>query len=247
MTKSLARGMERIERAIGRLSARLPDAFRVRLAHWTNAHRRFVSRRDAWDLAAASQFALLTLLGLRQGHALLEVGCGSLRAGRLFLVYLDPGRYFAIEPERWLVEAAIRNEIGSDLVRLKRPTFDHRRDFELAAFGRRFDFALAGSVFSHATLPQIRACLAEVGRALAPDGLFVASFVEASADAEATDWVYPGRVGYTLTTLHAAAAAAGLDCERLDWPYDFGEGEQSWLLFARAARETGTKTAEATA
>jgi SAM-dependent methyltransferase len=221
-----------IDRLLGRLSAQLPDALRVQLSRVTRAHRRFVSRPGSFDLAAASQFDLLTLLGLREHHLLLEIGCGSLRSGRLFLVYLEPGRYHAVEPERWLVEAAIENEIGRDLVRLKRPVFEHGRDFRLDVFGKRFDYIVAGSVFSHAAPAQIRACLGEAARVLAPDGLFLASWLEGPSDSTSDAWVYPERVAYTEETLRRVAAEAGLDCARLDWPYDFGAGDQRWLAFA---------------
>src|SRR5438128_572554 len=50
------------------------------------------------DLAAAFQFNLLTRLGLREEDYLLDIGCGALRAGRLFITYLLPGRYFGVEP-----------------------------------------------------------------------------------------------------------------------------------------------------
>jgi SAM-dependent methyltransferase len=224
-----------IDRLLGRLSAQLPDAVRAQLARLTRAHRKFVARPGSFDLAAASQFALLALLGLREHHHLLEIGCGSLRAGRLFLVYLEPGRYHAVEPERWLIDAAIDNEIGRDLVRLKRPVFDHGRDFRFGVFGRKFDFVVAGSVFSHAAPAQIRACLGEAARVLAPDGLFLASWLEGPSDSTNEEWIYPERAAYTAAFLRRAAAEAGLDCVRLDWPYDFGAGEQSWLAFALPA------------
>jgi SAM-dependent methyltransferase len=227
-----------LERILGRLGAQLPAAFRVFLAQWTRSHRRFVTRPDAFDLAAASQFNLLTLLGLREDHTLLDVGCGSLRAGRLFIVYLNPGNYFAIEPERWLVEAAIANEIGRDLFRLKRPTIVHRDDFRLSALARRFDFAIAGSIFSHAAPSQIEECLREVVTVLADGGLFLASFNEAEDDHVGTQWTYPGGVRYRFETMREMAFVAGLSCERVGYPYDFGEGEQTWLAFARVpARE----------
>ena len=229
--------MRRLDRLLGRLSARLPDRFRVFAARYTGAHRKFVARSDNWDLSAASQFGLLALLGLRAEHSLLEVGCGSLRVGRLLIVYLEPGCYFAIEPERWLVEAAIEHELGRDLVRLKRPTFDAGRDFRLTVFGRRFDFVLAGSVLAHAAPSQIRACLAEARGALAAEGLFVASFLEAETDHAGESWVYPGRAGYRFETLRAMAAEAGLDCERLGWLHDFGAGNQTWVAFAAAERD----------
>jgi SAM-dependent methyltransferase len=224
---------------LGRLSAHLPDALRVQLSRVTRAHRRFVSRPGCFDLAAASQFGLLTHLGLREHHHLLEIGCGSLRSGRLFLVYLEPGRYHAVEPERWLVNAAIENEIGRDLVRLKQPRFDHGTEFELGVFGRTFDFIVAGSIFSHAAPAQIVGCLGQVARVLAPDGVFVASWLEGEADSTTDRWVYPERVAYTEGFLRDAATRSGLDCVRLDWPYDFGTGQQRWLAFSLAADGAG--------
>ena len=38
---------------------------------------------DNYDLVGAMQFNLLTALGLREYHKFLDIGCGSLRAGRL--------------------------------------------------------------------------------------------------------------------------------------------------------------------
>jgi hypothetical protein len=51
-------------------------------------HRAFVGQPQRYDVAAASQFALLFLLGLREHHRVLDFGCGSLRLGRLLIPYL---------------------------------------------------------------------------------------------------------------------------------------------------------------
>src|SRR6476620_11634010 len=83
-------------------------------------YRAFIGATQTYDIFAYMQFSLMTLLGLRQEHTLLDIGCGSLRAGKLFLVYLLPGRYFGIEPEQWLVEEGIEKEIGSELAGRKR-------------------------------------------------------------------------------------------------------------------------------
>ena len=46
-------------------------------------YRAFVDFPGRYDVgAAAMQFSLLTALGLREDHSLLDIGCGSLRAGR---------------------------------------------------------------------------------------------------------------------------------------------------------------------
>ena len=64
-------------------------------------------RAENYDLSSALQFSLLTSLGLRENHTLLDIGCGSLRGGRLALMYLLPEHYYGIEPEQWLIEEGI--------------------------------------------------------------------------------------------------------------------------------------------
>lgn len=211
------------------LARLLPAGFRAYLAGRSGSHRSFVGPSDLYDVAGASQFGLLTLLGLREDHCLLDIGCGSLRAGRLFIAYLKPGRYFGIEPRQWLVEAAIQNEIGRDLVRLKRPVFRYSDDFQFRSFRRRFDFILAGSVFSHAAQSQIRTCLDEVREVMMPQGMFLSSFMEGPTSHEGETWVYPDVVTYTYERLHDLAQERGLTCERVDWPYVYAMGSQKWL------------------
>ena len=116
------------------------------LATGARHYRAFVGPPDDYDLLGALQFSLLTALGLREHHYLLDIGCGSLRAGRLFIPYLLPERYFAIEPERWLIDEGIRLEIGQAQVDIKKPTFSQESDFTLSCFGRSFDFLMAQSI-----------------------------------------------------------------------------------------------------
>src|SRR5689334_4713646 len=86
-------------------------------------YRAYVGPPEDYDLIAAMTFNLLTTLGLRQHHSLLDIGCGSLRVGRLLIPYLNRAKYFGVEPNKWLVEEGIRRELGQSLVDVKRPTF----------------------------------------------------------------------------------------------------------------------------
>ena len=61
-------------------------------------YRAYVGPPEDYDLIAAMTFNLLTTLGLRQHHSLLDIGCGSLRIGRLLIPYLNRGKYFGVEP-----------------------------------------------------------------------------------------------------------------------------------------------------
>lgn len=189
-------------------------------------YRAFVGPTGKFDLVSAMQFNLLTSLGLREHHCLLDIGCGSLRAARLFIPYLLPGRYFGVEPERWLVEEGIRHELGRDLFRIKRPSFLYDESFRFGAFGRTFDFLLAQSVFSHAATAQIAACLREARRVMQPSSIFAATFVSGDCDYAGDEWVYPGVVTYRLDRIVELAADAGLACERLEWSHPNG---QTWV------------------
>ncbi len=213
-----------------RLSRVLPDGFRTWLAARTGSHRAYVAPTYKYDVAAASQFNLLTLLGLREDHALLDIGCGALRAGRLFLVYLQPERYFGVEPNRWLVEAAIEGEVGQDLVALKRPVFHYAGDFSLHVFGRTFDFLLAHSIFTHAAPAQIRTCLEEARGVMTPSSLFLATYTPGDESYEGDAWVYPGEVAYRPERIRGMAEEEGLTCEEVGWPHP--TGRQRWVAFA---------------
>jgi SAM-dependent methyltransferase len=189
-------------------------------------YRRQVGPPQRYDLVAAMQFNLLTTLGLREEHYLLDVGCGSLRGGRLFIPYLLAGRYFGIEPDQALVEEGLDRELGRDILTVKEPSFEFRDDFRLSVFGRDFDFILAQSIFSHATAGQIHTCLGEAAQVLRPGGTMAATFYEGEDNYDGDEWVFPGRVFYRFDFMTGAAQAAGLQAERIDWPHP---GLQNWL------------------
>jgi SAM-dependent methyltransferase len=130
----------------------------------------YVGPPAEYDAMAATQFRLLTTLGLREHHRLLNSGCGSLRVGRLLIPYLLPGNYHGIEPNSWLIEDAIAREIGHDQIRLKRSVFRANADFSSDGFGVAFDFIVAQSVFSHAGADLVAPALSGFRRNLAPGG-----------------------------------------------------------------------------
>jgi SAM-dependent methyltransferase len=192
-------------------------------------YRAYVGPPEDYDLIAAMTFNLLTTLGLRQHHSLLDVGCGSLRIGRLLIPYLNRGKYFGLEPHQWLVEAGIKHELGEEVVQIKRPTFFFT-DSPDALMQKRisFDFALAQSIFSHCGLDLIRGWLSATSRSLARDGALVATFLPDEKDSTKTGWVYPECVNYRSATLERAAAEANLRFQILDWKHP----RQTWALFA---------------
>jgi SAM-dependent methyltransferase len=194
-----------------------------------NHYMAYVGPPAQYDFMGATQFRLLCTLGLRANHSLLDFGCGSLRAGRLFLSYLDEGRYFGIEPNQWLIEDAISNEIGKDLIALKKPRFNHNSDFVTNVFSKQFDFILAQSIFSHAGSDLISTALRNFNESLNPNGLIAATFVDGNPDFDGSGWIYPGCVNYRSATVERFAEEAGLFVIKLPWYHP----RQTWYVLAR--------------
>ena len=198
------------------------------LAPGSAHYRAFVGPPQDYDLVSAMSFGLLTTLGLRQHHSLLDIGCGSLRIGRLLIPYLNAGKYFGIEPNEWLVAQGIEREVGMDQVRAKRPRFLYADSAEGLDEGDVFDFAVAQSVFSHCGLDLVDQWLRGVSDHLRHTGALVATFIADSSDFTGSGWVYPQCVGFTPSTIAQRAADAGLRLHILDWRHP----RQNWALFA---------------
>ncbi|MBN1794076.1 MAG: class I SAM-dependent methyltransferase [Candidatus Omnitrophica bacterium] len=190
-------------------------------------YKAFVGPVESYDLISAIQFNLLTSLGLRQEHYLLDIGCGSLRGGKLFIPYLLPGRYFGIEPEQWLIEEGIKNELGNDIISIKKPTFNNSRNFALSIFDKQFDFILAQSIFSHASSPQIEQCLSEARKVMKKSSIFAATFVEGAQNYTGKAWLYPNCTTYTLDYVTNLVEKSGLSCKPINWPHPT---LQRWIL-----------------
>ena len=196
----------------------------------------YVGPPEQYDFMGATQFRLLTTLGLREHNSLLDFGCGSLRAGRLFISYLLPGRYYGLEPNRWLVDAGIDAQIGRSMLELKRPTFLYHSDFSATRFGVTFDYILAQSIFSHSGREIIAKCFAEFKVCLAPKALVLATFAQPhqlneTGEYKGSGWIYPGCVAYREETILALAQKAGLAGRILPWFHP----RQTWFALAHSA------------
>jgi SAM-dependent methyltransferase len=192
-------------------------------------YRAYVGPPDRYDLVAAMTFNLLTTLGLRQHHSLLDVGCGSLRIGRLLIPYLNKDKYFGIEPNEWLVREGVRNEVGETLLQIKHPRFFFTDSpVVLNEMQARFDFAVAQSIFSHCGLDLITRWISFIANSLTPSGALIATFFPSETDNTKEGWIYPGCVSYKPDTLRKVATEAGLRFEILDWRHP----KQTWALFA---------------
>lgn len=197
-----------------------------------NHYMAYVGIPTQYPFMGATQFRLLCTLGLRANHSLLDFGCGSLRAGRLFISYLDERRYFGIEPNKWLIEDAIDHQVGKDMIRLKKPQFDYNSDFITDVFSQQFDFIMAQSIFSHAGRDLIRIALRHFKDSLKPNGLIAVTFIEGKSECDSDGWVYPSCVNYRPSTIRQFAKEAGLAVIRIPWYHP----RQTWYLLAKDRR-----------
>lgn len=148
-------------------------------------HRRGIG--GLWDELGQLQFQYLVDRGLEPQHHLLDVGCGALRGGWRFIEYLEPGHYYGID-RRWdLTEAGRDFELRPRGLVSKRPVLRELHHFEFDTLHRKFDYALAQSVFTHLTVNEIMRCLVQMDRALEPGGQFFATFYENDGDPREID------------------------------------------------------------
>lgn len=195
-------------------------------------YRAYVGPPKQYDFMGATQFALLFMLGLREEHDVLDVGCGSLRAGRLLLQFLMPGRYVGVEPNSWLWRNALSSEIGEDIARLKAPHFVEDDSFSLTEIGRAFDFVMFQSVLSHTGGDMFDRPLHQAAKVLKPRGQLLFTVLDESTHNfgrlkrgnAAPGWHYPTCVTYEQDDVLARCRAAGLHAEKLPWFHP----RQSW-------------------
>jgi SAM-dependent methyltransferase len=178
-------------------------------------HRAIVG--GLWDEMGQRQLDFLVGHGLRPEHYVLDVGCGSLRAGVKLIDYLEPGHYYGIDRDAELLRCGREYELSPDLL-AKAPILAHVGDFDFRRLARQFDVALAQSVFTHLPLNEIARCLVRVPAILEPRGVFYATFFENErglSNLEPLEWSTAD--GLVITTY----------LDRDPYHYDFGTFQ--WL------------------
>lgn len=133
---------------------------------------------DLWDEIGKLQFDFLVREGLQPHHALLDIGCGALRGGVHFVRYLDQGNYVGTDISEDLLRVGME-ELARQGLAGKDAMLIHDGDFYLDGLGKRIDYALAQSLFTHIPPLDITQCLCGVIDVLVPTGRFYATFLEA--------------------------------------------------------------------
>ncbi|HWA90050.1 MAG TPA: class I SAM-dependent methyltransferase [Rhizomicrobium sp.] len=193
------------------------------------------------DVGLFEEVGRHTLLSLQQNglaphHRLLDLGCGTLRLGYFLVRYLDPERYFGIEPTGHYLAAGLKHAIGMELRALKRPRFDRNRNFDFSVFGVAFDYVVARSIFSHASPAMIARVMDAFRGNTSDNAIMLASWRPTLPKHRGLDVVETEESGddwkfrrYRFEYLEAMARERGLVADR------FGEAfnGQVWLRLAR--------------
>ena len=132
-----------------------------------------------WDEIGDLQIGFLIEQGMKPGHRLLDIGCGSLRLGTRAVEYLDVERYFGSDLNQILIRAGYEHEL-TEAQQAKVPWshFGVNADFSFDFLLQPMDFAIAQSVFTHLPLNHLRRCLHNLAPHMARGGRFFATYFE---------------------------------------------------------------------
>jgi ABC-type polysaccharide/polyol phosphate transport system ATPase subunit len=130
-----------------------------------------------WSEEGAWVFDFLERQGLRPDQHVLDVGCGSLAAASHLLRYMAPRHYWGFERNMELYVAGVQIELPRAGVRAELGHFLSNDDFDLSK-APLFDMAIASSLFRRLPLNSVARAIANVVRALRPDGRFFATWAD---------------------------------------------------------------------
>ncbi len=210
------------------------DDLGLNLKPGDNHYRAYVGPPKDYDFISAMVFNLLTCIGLRQHHKVLDIGCGSLRNGRLLIPYLNRGNYIGIDPNKWLIDDGVKNEIGKDMVQIKKPIFSYSGSLKDFKEPLDLDYAIAQSIFSHTGIDLFEEWLSEVSGHLKDNGVLLATFLIDDKDNTENGWIYPGCVKFTPETVAKIASNHGLHFQILNWFHP----RQTWAAFYKNGYDT---------
>lgn len=206
-----------------------------------DAHRGAIG--GLWEELGALQRDFLLGQGLKPTDRLLDLGCGSLRAGVKLVPLLEPAHYYGLDLLQALLDAGYDREIVpaglSD--RLPRTNLLANDDFDARAFGVTFDVVLAQSLFTHLPGAHLIRALERLEPVTGPGARLFATFFIAPDDSldgpvrhEPGGIVsHPDRDPFHTTPDRLAAATAGR-MWRFEWVKDWTHPRnQKMALFVR--------------
>lgn len=127
---------------------------------------------DYENIGSALSASLIHKLNLRKNDVFLDIGCGSLRVGKFLIRYLEKNNYLGLEPERKLIDEAIKYE---NIELNKNPQFASNYQFDFN-FTKKPNYCFANSVFTHLNKSDINLCFNKLDKFTDEDVVFFATF-----------------------------------------------------------------------
>jgi len=185
-----------------------------------------------------SQLVQLLEQGLQPSDTVLDIGCGCLRGGLWTIRLLDPACYYGIEPNRAMLDAGIKAFVDKELMNFKKPSFSYNDDFDFSVFSTKFDFFIAGSIWTHAAPAQINKMLRSFKETSTSKAKFLTTAIVArpwQQNYSGADWI--GK-SHKSSVAGVARYTARWLCERVEkhqCRISFGKKtrNQTWLIIER--------------
>jgi SAM-dependent methyltransferase len=158
------------------------------------SHKTFLGG-PAREFETMGRLQLITLLrcGLYPDSKVVDIGCGCLRGGYWLINFLQPGKYFGVEPNVQMLALGKNEILGPALLDEKRPHFLSNDQFDLSGFGEVFDFFIACSIWIHASKQQIQRMLDSFDSWGADNAVFLANYLPAKLGKDYTGHQWVGR------------------------------------------------------
>lgn len=130
-----------------------------------------------WNALQSYQLNALRSNGLERHHTLLDIGCGPLQGGVVFIGYLEKGNYYGIDIDRERVEAGERL-IAKKGLTSKFPFISVSHTFgqeELS--GKKFDFIWASQIMYYFDCDKMCSLMKVVSSKLKDNGKFLGDII----------------------------------------------------------------------
>ena len=172
----------------------------------------YVGDPASWSARGEKIVEFLRENGLTPQSHVLEIGCGNLSQGKPLIELLAPGHYYGLEPNGWLVEAALDR---FPALESQSPRFAWNSDFDAVRSAVDFDFILAHSVLSHCAHDQLALLLSNTRQVVDDGAVFLCSFRKGQYNSLAETWTYPGHTQFRLETIAVAGLHTGWRVEEV--------------------------------
>jgi len=195
---------------------------------------------ESFETGGKEQLIYLLKAGLSPSAKVIDLGCGVLRGGYWLIHFLDPGCYCGIEPRNDRLRIGVDSILEPDTLKIKRPRFDSNPVFDTSAFGEKFDFFLAYSIWTHASKSQIVTMLDSFLKDSKETGVFLVTYLPPTwrhHDYKGNHWYgtsheseIPGCVHHSYRWINAKCHKKGLRVRKLGQDESLGH---FWLGITR--------------